>query len=119
MLTLKPNHGGGETIAVDWAMAGIDPRLHSLAAGEVPAGAHVALTNEGKPVPYSVCPARGQTARYQFALYAVPASISIPSQFVGIKVFEAVGDAESPNASHAGGAFVASYTRPTRRRGRG
>jgi hypothetical protein len=119
MLNVRPKHGAaGFTISVAWAMAGINPRLHGLAAGEVPAGAHVALTNDGKQVPYSVCPARGQTKSYQFALYAVPPAIQIPAHFVGIKVLQAIGDGESQYASNAGGAFVASYARPARAKAR-
>jgi phosphatidylethanolamine-binding protein (PEBP) family uncharacterized protein len=112
MLNLTPNKTGGFTTTVAWAMAGINPNLHGLAAGDVPPGAHVALTNVGKPAPYSVCPAKGKSKSYQFALYAIPPSISIPAQFVGIKVLQAIADPESPDKANAGGAFVADYTRP-------
>jgi phosphatidylethanolamine-binding protein (PEBP) family uncharacterized protein len=115
MLNLTPKHGGGGyTTTVAWALAGINPNLHKLAAGEVPPGAHVGLTNTGKQVPYSVCPARGRSKSYQFALYAIPPSISIPAQFVGIKVLEVVADPESPDKANAGGAFVADYARSDR-----
>jgi phosphatidylethanolamine-binding protein (PEBP) family uncharacterized protein len=112
MLNLTPNHRGGYKTTVAWAMAGINPNLHKLAAGEVPPGAHLALTNDGKPVPYSVCPGKGQSKSYQFALYAIPPSISIPAKFVGVKVLEVIADPESPDKANAGGAFVADFTRP-------
>jgi phosphatidylethanolamine-binding protein (PEBP) family uncharacterized protein len=115
MLSLTPNRGGrGYTTSVAWGMAGIKPALHRLAPGEVPPGAHVALTNDGKQVPYSICPATGRSKSYQFALYAIPPAISIPARFVGIKVLEVVADPESRDKANAGGAFVADYARRAR-----
>jgi phosphatidylethanolamine-binding protein (PEBP) family uncharacterized protein len=115
MLALTPNGGGGYRTTVAWALAGVNPQLHRLAAGELPPGAHVAVTNVGKPESYSVCPPKGHTQAYQFALYAVPAAITVPDAFVGLKLLAVLGGAESTEHANAGGAFVASYTRPGRK----
>jgi hypothetical protein len=113
MLALTPNKATGRlTTSVVWSMAGVNPRLHRLGAGEVPAGAHVGVSNTGKSQPYSVCAPRGQVTNYQFALYAVPGSVTIPPEFVGIRLLALIANPESKTAADAGGSFAASYTRP-------
>lgn len=113
ILGLTPNRATGRyTTSVEWAIAGVNPALHRMSAGEVPPGAHLAVTNSNKRTHYSICPKRGSTERYQFALYAVPATLTVPVPFVGIKLLALVANPESENRSNAGGAFVASYTRP-------
>jgi phosphatidylethanolamine-binding protein (PEBP) family uncharacterized protein len=103
---------GRYTTSVEWAMAGLNPSLHKLAAGQLPSGAHLALGRSGKQKPYSVCPPRGRPKRYQFALYAIPATVTVPPDFVGIRLLEVVANPKSSYAAYAGGAFAASYTRP-------
>ena len=112
VLGLTP-HGskGGYSTTVEWSVAGINPALHALSAGKLPVDAHVGLTSKGKRQPYSICPAKGTSKRYQFALYAVPTSITIPARFVGIKLLEALADPESRVSADAGGTFLASYRR--------
>jgi phosphatidylethanolamine-binding protein (PEBP) family uncharacterized protein len=112
-LTRKPSTGGYST-TVEWGMAGVNPALHRLAAGTVPKGAHVALTNAGKRLSYSICPKRGQTKRYQFALYAIPPAVTVPARFVGIKLLALIANPQSADSAYAGGAFVASYSRQRR-----
>jgi phosphatidylethanolamine-binding protein (PEBP) family uncharacterized protein len=112
MLELTPSpRGHGYRTTVAWALAGVNPQLHKLGAGELPPGSHMALTSSGKELSYSVCPARGQTQKFQFALYAVPASVTVPDAFVGIKLLAVLADPESADYANAGGAFVARFTR--------
>jgi phosphatidylethanolamine-binding protein (PEBP) family uncharacterized protein len=119
MLALKPIRGGsGYVPTVVWGMAGINPALHGLAAGETPPGAHLALTSRGKPAAYSVCPPKNNAITYQFALYAVPASITVPARFVGINLLRLIANPESSKQSNGGGAFAATYRRPSHRTGR-
>jgi phosphatidylethanolamine-binding protein (PEBP) family uncharacterized protein len=118
VIGLTPNSKGTYTPSIDWAVAGVNPALHKLAAGELPLGAHVALDNRGKRVSYSVCPARGKAQDYQFALYAVPAAITVPPNFVGSKLLEVVANPQSPDPANAGGAFLAVYKRPGHAPGR-
>jgi phosphatidylethanolamine-binding protein (PEBP) family uncharacterized protein len=63
--------GGRTAIKIEWAMAGIKPTVHSLAAGEIPHGAFVLANTSGKRQ-YSICPPRGHTQRYSFSLFALP-----------------------------------------------
>jgi phosphatidylethanolamine-binding protein (PEBP) family uncharacterized protein len=114
VIGLTPNHGAnsGYKTSVEWGIAGVSPSLHRLAAGELPPGAHVAVTGRGKTVHYSICPPAGRTKSYEFALYAVPASISVPAKFVGIKLLQLIANPESGSQAYAGGSFLATYTRP-------
>ena len=84
---------GRYSTTIEWSSRGLNPSLHALGAGELPPGAHVGLTSKGKRQRYSICPAKGTAKRYQFALYAIPPSITIPARFVGIKLLEVIADA--------------------------
>jgi len=64
----------GEQLFVDWAVAGLDPSLEEIKAGELPKGAIVGTNSFGKRG-YSVCPP-GTGEIYMFALYALPQRLS-------------------------------------------
>jgi hypothetical protein len=108
-LTPKP-HSPAYTVSVEWAVAGVNPALHRIAAGQLPAGAHVGSLTGGKKH-YSICPKRGKSETYQFALYAVPAGITVAPKFAGFELLHALADPTSATATSAGGAFVAVYKR--------
>lgn len=116
ILGLKPNPTTGKNarpgyaISVEWALAGINPALHKLAAGEIPPGSHLGRTSTGKKR-YSICPTRGKSKKYQFAVYAVPAGVAIAPRFTGLTILSLIANPASPTQSKAGGAFVAGYTR--------
>jgi phosphatidylethanolamine-binding protein (PEBP) family uncharacterized protein len=112
MLALTPIPGtSGYRTEVVWGMAGVNPTLHRLAAGEMPPGAHLALTSAGKRASYSVCPRKNNAITYQFALYGVPASVTVPARFVGIELLQLIANPESSDESNVGGAFAATYRR--------
>jgi phosphatidylethanolamine-binding protein (PEBP) family uncharacterized protein len=95
--------------AVDWALAGISPQLHKLAAGEVPQGAYVGRQGDGKKI-YSVCPKLGATEGYQFELWALPASVTVPPHFGDYGAFRVFNEGKtSPAIAH--GVFAATYKR--------
>jgi phosphatidylethanolamine-binding protein (PEBP) family uncharacterized protein len=98
------------TISVEWAMAGIDPALHHLAAGQVPQGANVGL-NPNNTHRYSICPERGQLEQYAFELYGLPEGATIPVNFKDIRALtELVANRrKSPAIAH--GTFGAFYKR--------
>ena len=54
----------------DWAIVGLSPQLHKIAAGQVPAGAIVGRNSLGQSR-YSICPRKGSTAKYLVHLYAL------------------------------------------------
>jgi phosphatidylethanolamine-binding protein (PEBP) family uncharacterized protein len=68
-----------EQLFVDWAVAGLDPSLTGIEAGELPKGAILGTNGFGKRG-YSICPA-GSGEIYMFALYALPHPLSPPKGF--------------------------------------
>ena len=62
----------------DWAVAGLNPSLEGLEAGQLPKDAILGRNSFGKE-DYSICPSSGKPETYIFALYALPKSLS-PSQ---------------------------------------
>lgn len=107
---LTPKTGDQYSVSVEWAVSGINPRLHRLPEGELPAGAHVGLSSAGKRK-YSICPKRGATGTYQFTLYAVRSSLEIAPDFAGMSVLAALSTPDTQNSAIGEGAFVAHYKR--------
>jgi phosphatidylethanolamine-binding protein (PEBP) family uncharacterized protein len=68
-----------EQLFVDWAVAGLDPGLDGIEAGELPKGAILGTNGFGKRG-YSICPS-GSGEIYMFALYALPRALSPPRGF--------------------------------------
>jgi phosphatidylethanolamine-binding protein (PEBP) family uncharacterized protein len=101
---------GRYSVAADWGLAGINPALHKIAAGQVPPGAHVGRTLEGSNH-YNVCPPQGAASNYQFSLYAVPTGITVPQEFGDMQVLTGLASGNTPLASHSSGGFPAAYKR--------
>lgn len=68
-----------EKLFVDWAVAGLDPGLTGIEAGQLPKGAITGTNGFGKRG-YSVCPS-GSGEIYMFAIYALPRALSPPKGF--------------------------------------
>jgi len=98
------------SISVEWAIDGVDPALHRLAAGQLPVGAHVGHTSNGTRR-YSICPKRGVSKDYQFQLYAVSSLVKIPTDFADLEVLAALSKPHTQVSATAQGAFVAIYER--------
>jgi phosphatidylethanolamine-binding protein (PEBP) family uncharacterized protein len=106
-LGLKPTGVANRySISVEWAVAGVKPALHRLAAGQLPPQAHLGRTSSGR-TRYSICPARGTTVHYQFFVFAVPPSSTVPRSFEGRDLLRALTSIKTQVA----GDLVASYTR--------
>jgi phosphatidylethanolamine-binding protein (PEBP) family uncharacterized protein len=71
-VNVKPVKG---TLYFDWALAGVDPSLSGLKAGEVPQGAVLGRTGAGTNG-YSLCPKGSKQEDYIFSVYAIPKSLS-------------------------------------------
>lgn len=97
-------------ISVAWAMAGINPALHRIAAGEVPSEAHAGI-DEGGISNYSICPPAGEEDRYQFTLYALPPSFTVPLGFNDRELFNLIATGSPQTGAPAAGGFVVSYKR--------
>lgn len=98
------------TLSVEWAMAGVNPSLHHLSAGEVPSGAFLEEANDGQKR-YSICPAKGQTKRYEFALYALPNRVRATPEISGATLLHNLTGQIPQGRSPATGRFSATYTR--------
>jgi phosphatidylethanolamine-binding protein (PEBP) family uncharacterized protein len=98
------------TASIEWAVAGVNPGLHRLAAGQLPPGARVGVNSEGKRR-YSICPKTGNGERYQFELYALPASLGISPRFAGLPIFSALSNPTASPLATAHGSFSAVYVR--------
>lgn len=79
-----------EQLFVDWAVAGLDPSLEGIQAGQLPKGAVVGTNGFGKRG-YSICP-QGGGEIYMFAIYALPQSLSPPKGFDGRELRKEVLD---------------------------
>jgi phosphatidylethanolamine-binding protein (PEBP) family uncharacterized protein len=96
------------TGTVEWAVAGLSPSLHRLAAGRLPPGSYLGVA-QGNRQRYSLCPAKGQSVHYQFEIYGVPNSLAIPPGFSGISILRSLTTGPTPALAHGG--FVALYSR--------
>jgi phosphatidylethanolamine-binding protein (PEBP) family uncharacterized protein len=65
----------GGKLFFDWALAGLSPDLSGLEEGKLPKGVVTGQNGFGK-TGYEICPPRGQTETYVFALYAIPKRLS-------------------------------------------
>jgi phosphatidylethanolamine-binding protein (PEBP) family uncharacterized protein len=111
ILGLTPTSAGRYAVSIEWAVAGLNPALHRLAAGQLPTSANVGLTTAGR-TRYSICPPPGQSKHYRFAVYGVPPGIGIPRHFKALELLRVLASPTSTQfGAQAGGSFHASYTR--------
>jgi phosphatidylethanolamine-binding protein (PEBP) family uncharacterized protein len=68
VLNLEPVNGA---LYFDWAVAGLSPSVHSIAAGKLPHGAVVGVNSSGQ-TGYSLCPPKGKSVTYVAVLFALP-----------------------------------------------
>lgn len=110
-LGLKPVGTGGQyAVSVDWGLAGINPQLHKLAAGQVPAGAYLGRDSKGR-AKYSICPSRGATETYQFEIYAAPDTVVLAPGIEDQVILAQLASARSAGSAIGQGAFIVTYTR--------
>jgi phosphatidylethanolamine-binding protein (PEBP) family uncharacterized protein len=108
---LTPQPGtGNEGISIEWAVAGLPPELHKLAAGRLPQGAYVGYSTDGKRG-YSICPPKGRRKIYQFELYGLPPGATLSREFAGLSVLSGLAPATGSSPATARGGFVATYKR--------
>ena len=95
---------------VEWAMGGLKPSRHDVRAGEVPRGAFLMQNSKGQRR-YSLCPGKGKTTHYGFALYALPVDTRATPRLEGEELLYNLTGPVPRNRAPAGGAFFATYTR--------
>ncbi len=95
-------------ISVGWAVAGLNPALHKLAAGQLPPGAFLGVNSEGHQR-YSMCPEKGTEVKVQFELYGLPASVVVARSFQGVPVVRELQSTGAPISSY--GLLATTYKR--------
>ncbi len=96
--------------SVEWALAGINPALHHIDAGQIPLGAFLGRTASGKRG-YSICPRRGTNEPYVFELYGVRRGVQVSPNFDGLPILTALAHTGSGSVTSSHGAFIARYKR--------
>jgi phosphatidylethanolamine-binding protein (PEBP) family uncharacterized protein len=107
---VTPGATGPASRSVVWALAGVNPALRHLAAGEIPQGAFLEQSSDGKRR-YSICPRRGQAARYEFALYALPPRVRADPSISGAALLDNLTGKDLQGRSPATGVFSVAYAR--------
>ena len=97
-------------VSVEWAVAGVNPALHRIAAGRLPSGAFLGR-GKSKRESYSICPKKGSPVRYQFEAYAVPQAVVIPPNFASVAALNTLVAPSSKDRALAHGGFAAVYKR--------
>jgi len=103
LLSFQPTHG---KLFFDWAVAGINPKLHGLTAGRLPPGAVVGRSSFGRS-DYSICPPRGTRESYAVKVIALQRKIQARPGFSALTLYRDAGR----SANMVGFAGVA-YKRP-------
>ncbi len=82
-ISFRPVNG---ELSFGWAVAGLSPALHGLAAGKLPAGAVVGRNSSGQDG-YSICPPKGRLETYAVKLIALPHAIPAQSGFDALTLY--------------------------------
>jgi phosphatidylethanolamine-binding protein (PEBP) family uncharacterized protein len=108
---LTPNTAaGGDSVSIEWALAGISPKTHKLNAGEHPSGSHPGLTQHNNRR-YNICPKHGVNQKYQFMLYGVPKPSRISPEYAAQPILAALTETGTKTPTTGEGAFITSYKR--------
>ncbi len=103
-------HSSTASSSVEWVMAGLKAESHGVGAGELPSGAFLVEGSNGKRK-YSICPPKGQTGHYQFAIYAMPPLISVGKTINGVKLLQNLAHGSSEDLAPGIGQLSFTYTR--------
>jgi phosphatidylethanolamine-binding protein (PEBP) family uncharacterized protein len=104
LLNLRPVNN---KLFIDWAVTGISPTAHGIAAGALPSGAVAARNSYGK-IGYSVCPpTKGAREIYVLRVAALPHALN-PKPGVDAETLYHESEQIATNVGLSGG----TYTRP-------
>jgi Raf kinase inhibitor-like YbhB/YbcL family protein len=92
---------------IRWVVAGIEPTLSGISAGQLPSGAVVGLNGSGKATYGGICPPKGKPASIEFVLWALSKKIPLSSGFI-----PAVAEHDYSHSELASATTYASYSRP-------
>lgn len=77
VMNLRPVAG---ELFYDWTVADLDPSLTGIPSGRLPKGAVEGRNSSGK-VGYTICPSKGSSETFLFALYALPEPLAAQRGF--------------------------------------
>ena len=97
-------------VSIEWAVAGLNPALHRMAAGHLPPGAFLGRNSNNRKR-YTICPKKGTSIHYQFEAYAVPQGTVIAPNFSSLKAINTLVNPKSTTRAIAHGGFAATYER--------
>jgi phosphatidylethanolamine-binding protein (PEBP) family uncharacterized protein len=110
LVSTQRDKEGHTVLSIDWGLAGVKPRLHSLHAGEVPHGAfEVTDSNDRKG--YSICPPHGQAESYSFIVFALPAGARATPSLSGTSLLRNLTYTSPQDEAPAYGSFTVAYKR--------
>ncbi len=92
---------------IRWVVAGIQPSLSGISAGQLPAGAVVGLNSSGKATYGGICPSKGKPASIEFVLWALSKTIPLSNGFT-----PAIAEHDYSHSELASATTYATYTRP-------
>jgi phosphatidylethanolamine-binding protein (PEBP) family uncharacterized protein len=72
----------GSEGGIRWVVAGIDPSLTGVAAGQTPAGAVVGMNGSSKATYGGICPPKGKSATIEIVLWALSKTIPLSNGFI-------------------------------------
>ena len=113
-LEYSPSPTGHYTLGVEWAIAGVNPALHHINAGELPPGAFLLNTSTNTSTSkrkYNICPPKGQTKHYEFALYAIPAGVRVSPELGATELLTNLTNPNPKLQAPVTGILTATYTR--------
>ncbi len=97
----------GSEGGIRWVVAGIQPSLSGISAGQLPSGALVGLNGSGKAAYGGICPPKGKPAAVEFVLWALSKTIPLSNGFI-----PAVAEHEYSHSELASATTYATYQRP-------
>jgi Raf kinase inhibitor-like YbhB/YbcL family protein len=107
VLFVIDDSSNGSTGGIRWVVAGIDPSLSGISAGQLPAGTVVGLNGSGKATYGGICPPKGQPAAIEFVLWALSKKIPLGNGFI-----PTVAEHDYSTSELASATTYATYERP-------
>ncbi len=107
VLFIIDDSSDGSAGGIRWVVAGIDPSLSGISAGQLPAGAVVGLNGSGKATYGGICPPKGKPASIELVLWALSKTIPLSTGFIA-----AVAEHDYSHSELASATTYATYTRP-------
>jgi hypothetical protein len=107
VLFIIDDSSDGSEGGIRWVVAGIDPSLSGISAGQLPAGAVVGLNGSGKAAYGGICPPKGKPASIEFVLWALSKTIPLSNGFI-----PGIAEHDYSHSELASATTYATYDRP-------